>query len=111
MAGANNRLSASVLEVKRRLGSGGLVISDRCERLLWELGRYRNDPAAGPGEVRPLRKDNHAVDGLRYAAMARPSVLPSVARSVRRGVPVAGEDVSWGPPRRVRGVSSVGEFL
>ena len=111
VAGANNRLSASVLEVKRRLGSGGLVISDRCERLLWELGRYRNDPAAGPGEVRPLRKDNHAVDGLRYAVMARPSVLPSVARSVRRGVPVAGEDVSWGPPRRVRGVSSVGEFL
>ena len=48
------------------LGSGGLVISDRCERLLWELGRYRNDSAAGPGEVRPLRKDNHAVDGLRY---------------------------------------------
>ena len=76
-----------------------------------EIGRYRNDPAAGPGEVRPLRKDNHAVDGLRYAVMARPSVLPSVARSVRRGVPVAGEDVSWGPPRRVRGVSSVGEFL
>ena len=57
------------------------------------------------GNKRAQDPNNHAVDGLRYAVMARPTVLPSVARSVRRGVPVAGEDVSWGPPRRVRGVS------
>jgi phage terminase large subunit-like protein len=59
----------------------GLLIDPRCEKLIWELKRYRwktysdkkkqyeNNPYD-----EPHKKDDHACDALRYAIMTRPDL-------------------------------------
>lgn len=68
---AQNDVEAGVFEVKRRLEFKQLLVSERCEKLKWELSRYRQDPKAD-GRFAVVKQDDHAADALRYVCMARP---------------------------------------
>ena len=56
----------------RKWGEPGLVISSRCKNLIRELRTYRWERSSGEGlnpkaaRPFPLKKDDHAVDALRY---------------------------------------------
>lgn len=70
-----NARGPGILEVKRRLQRGSLVVSKDCRNLIWEFGRYRKDPNA-PDEFAAIKQDDHLLDALRYAVMARAWHLP-----------------------------------
>jgi phage terminase large subunit len=65
-----NARAPGILEVKRRLQHGQLVIADRCPNLIWEFGRYRRDPKSSD-EFDAVKVDDHLLDALRYALMSR----------------------------------------
>ena len=80
-----NALEAGVFEVKRRFEQGTLEISEQCQVLLWELGRYRIDPRGDGFKV--ITKHDHHCDALRYVLMARPQVPATLklTKKQRRG--------------------------
>jgi phage terminase large subunit-like protein len=80
---AQNDVEAGVFEVKRRLEFKQLLISERCEKLRWELSRYRIDPKEN-GTFAVVKQDDHAADALRYALMARPLAPHKAPRNTRR---------------------------
>lgn len=58
-----------------------LVIDPRCDKLIWELKRYRWKTYADKKKQyennpydEPHKKDDHACDALRYAIMTRPDL-------------------------------------
>lgn len=71
-------------EIKIRSQDGKyprLVIDPRCEKLIWELKRYRWKTYADKKKQfennpydEPHKKDDHACDALRYAIMTRPDL-------------------------------------
>jgi phage terminase large subunit-like protein len=75
--GQNDR-GAGIMEIKRRLqacdGQGEphptLVISPKCQNLIWEIGRYRRDTNSDD-EWKAIKVDDHLVDSLRYAILHR----------------------------------------
>lgn len=107
---AKNDVEAGVFEVLRRIEhteEGELqplvYIAENCERLIWEIGRYREEPKAD-GSFGVVKKDDHGCDVMRYIAMARP--LPSQARSRnpllnKKWVP--GTAPAYRPPKRSEG--------
>lgn len=83
---AQNAVEAGILEVKRRLQAKPtkLLIAERCEYLRWEIKRYRQKPMENQSfEV--VKRDDHAVDAMRYGLMARPIAphKPSAAKKKR----------------------------
>lgn len=69
MAG-QNALEPGVMQVRRRIEDGSLVVSERCGKLLWEMGRYRVQPKPD-GSFGVVKENDHACDALRYLCMAR----------------------------------------
>lgn len=65
---ANKSLNAGIPAVRRRLGTDsegnvGLLVADRCEKLISELQSYKEE------EVGTKAAEDHAADALRYAIM------------------------------------------
>jgi len=75
----NNEMGVGINRINEMFNSGRLVISDDCVNLKKEIKSYRWDEyssrkinARKDPKARPKKKDDHAVDALRYAAMSRP---------------------------------------
>ena len=104
---AQNDVEAGVFEVKRRLETDLLRISNDCPMTKWELRRYRIDPKAD-GTFAVVKADDHLCDPLRYTAISRPL---SPNRAVRRQPP---KQQRWipgtAPPARTRPRQEVGPF-
>lgn len=77
----NNDVRGGITRVQHRFEEDMLYITKRCEKLLWELNRYRWDKYASSKIAQrrsqketPLKKDDHAVDALRYGIASRPAL-------------------------------------
>jgi len=75
----NKDVSAGIERVAGRFRSKMIYITRDCEYLLWELARYRwakyssKKIAARSNEKdQPMKKDDHAMDALRYGIVSRP---------------------------------------
>ncbi|MEU1674082.1 PBSX family phage terminase large subunit [Streptomyces roseifaciens] len=65
---ARNDVLDGIRSTSTALDSGLLYVHRSCEGLLAELPGYAWDPAASAkGEDRPIKRDDHSVDALRYA--------------------------------------------
>lgn len=62
---ADNDVDAGIRTVKDLLASGELVVHTRCADLLGEIAAYRYNQSTG----RPVKKNDHLVDGWRYGLM------------------------------------------
>lgn len=85
-----NALEAGVFEIKRRLQhqvnevpEPMLRVSVECQRLLWEIGRYRQSPKPD-GSFAVVKQDDHCLDSLRYALMERPWMTGPPVKERRR---------------------------
>ncbi|MFD8545022.1 PBSX family phage terminase large subunit [Streptomyces sp. NPDC059649] len=68
IARANNDVLDGIRSTATALDSGLLLIHRSCSGLLDELPAYAWDPAASErGEDKPIKRDDHSVDALRYA--------------------------------------------
>lgn len=63
---ADNDIEAGIRTVKDLLASGELLVHERCENLLEEISAYRYNQTTG----KPVKKNDHLVDALRYGIMA-----------------------------------------
>ena len=80
---AHNAVMAGINHVKERLAASKLEVCASCPELIAEFKRYRwvKDLARSenaPSE-RPVKKDDHALDALRYMVMQRPLAPPKDA--------------------------------
>jgi len=94
----NNDVSAGINRVAHLFQTNRILITRNCEKLIWELGRYRwakwstkriegkNNP-----KDTPVKKDDHACDSLRYLVASRFSMEVEQERTPTNvlGVPVA----------------------
>jgi len=65
---ANNNVLDGIGIMTSEMSKGNLVILDKCKNLIREIGGYVWDSkAAEKGEDEPVKKDDHAIDALRYA--------------------------------------------
>lgn len=65
---ANNEVINGIRSVSNLLDSGRLFIHHSCSGLLGELPSYVwDETAAARGEDRPVKRDDHSLDALRYA--------------------------------------------
>lgn len=97
---ANNKVEAGVLEVKRRFqvkDYPALLIANTCEKLLWELARYRLDDRED-GSFAVVKVNDHACDALRYLLMGRVWWQPRGPEKPK--LPSYGERPGWEPPFR-----------
>lgn len=62
---ADNDVDGGIRAVKDLFASERLTIHERCTELLEELGAYRYNPATG----RPVDRNDHLLDALRYGVM------------------------------------------
>ncbi|ARF55994.1 MULTISPECIES: PBSX family phage terminase large subunit [Actinomycetes] len=68
VARANNDVLDGIRSTATALDSGLLYVHRSCEGLLDELPGYAWDPVASErGEDRPIKRDDHSCDALRYA--------------------------------------------
>lgn len=68
LTAANNAVADGIRNVASLLATGDLIISDRCTNLIREIPSYVWDTKASKrGEDRPVKKDDHFCDALRYA--------------------------------------------
>jgi phage terminase large subunit-like protein len=67
-----NDVESGILTIKRRLQGSppSLFISERCPRLIFEIGRYRVDPKSVE-KFAVIKVDDHVLDSMRYALMLR----------------------------------------
>lgn len=91
---ANNQVGTGIDRIKQymRIGTSGkprLFIFESCPNLIDELVKYRwaelppGSQATKNEKEEPVKKDDHAVDALRYAIMSRPEE-PKVADTKSR---------------------------
>ena len=82
---ANNQVLSGIRLTAQLLKSGRLVICRGCQAAIREFGLYRWDERAGRDQ--PVKRDDHAMDDLRYfvmTALERPAA-PFWATGVGRG--------------------------
>lgn len=74
---ANNDVYNGILKMTDDVKAGKLFICSECTNLIREIETYVWDPkCAEKGDDEPLKKDDHAVDALRYAIMThKPAVF------------------------------------
>ena len=69
---ADNQVIPGIQNAAVVLDDGRLKVSPGCEMLIRELGSYRWDEnAAARGEDKPVKREDHACDALRYFARRR----------------------------------------
>ena len=65
---ANNNVLDGIAMLSSEISKGNVVIVDKCKNLIREIEGYVWDAsAAKKGDDEPLKKDDHAIDALRYA--------------------------------------------
>lgn len=65
---ADNAILDGIADVANLLAQGKLIVTDRCKLLLSEITEYEWDAkAAEEGKDEVVARDDHALDGLRYA--------------------------------------------
>jgi phage terminase large subunit-like protein len=70
-----NKVPAGINRIKERFEREKLFIAANCRHLIEELKQYRwkEPPRSGEdGPAKPVKKDDHLLDALRYAVMSRP---------------------------------------
>lgn len=82
---ANNDLSAGIERVSNRLKLNLLHITRNCVKTRWEINRYRWAKFVSPktaqnnnAKEKPVPKDDHAMDALRYMVVSRPALLGEI---------------------------------
>ena len=80
---AQNDVETGIFEVKRRLEKGLLTVARNCQNLLWERERYRLAPTTD-GKFSVVKRNDHAMDCLRYLSMSRPLIHPQLKENRRR---------------------------
>jgi phage terminase large subunit-like protein len=77
----NNDVTAGISRVRSRFKNNLLFVTSRCEKTLWELNRYRWDKFSSSKIAQkknlketPVKKDDHAMDALRYGIVSRPAL-------------------------------------
>lgn len=70
MAGQND-VQAGVQQVRRRIQEGGFFVAQSCRGLRGEADEYRMDDR-DDGEFKVVKENDHRMDAMRYAIMARP---------------------------------------
>lgn len=84
VASADNSVMPGIHEVASLLAGGKLLIHKSCVNLIEQLQSYAwDEKAAEKGEDKPVKKDDHAVDALRYGILTTRSrwrnlILPDV---------------------------------
>ena len=85
----NNNVHSGIMRVAGRFKGKTLYITRNCERLIWELNRYRwekytsgKTAARNNAKEKPLKKDDHACDALRYGIMSRPALPGEIDTTV-----------------------------
>ena len=74
----NNNVPGGINRVARLLEQNQLLLCKNCEKLLWEMQRYRwgkwsskKIEATNNVKEQPVKKDDHACDALRYGVASR----------------------------------------
>jgi hypothetical protein len=93
---AQNDVETGIFEVKRRLEKGLLTVARNCQNLLWERERYRLAPSSD-GKFAVVKRNDHAMDCLRYVAMSRPLIHPELKERRRRWVPGTAPPADYEP--------------
>ena len=81
--GADNAVLDGISLMSSLLANGQLLVHKSCTHLVGQLQSYAwDEKAAAHGEDKPVKKDDHAVDGGRYGLMTtrgtwRNLILPS----------------------------------
>lgn len=70
-ADGQNNVEAGIQQVRGRLQHERLVISRACRQLRDEADEYAAEDRPG-GEFKPIKENDHILDAMRYACMARP---------------------------------------
>jgi len=107
----NNDVPASINRIRRYIARPGWwQVTEDCPQLIRQMGRYRWRTAisartrerTNPMEA-PVKKDDHAVDGVRYFFMSRPdlSALAPAAGPAAQVPPLAGASRLIDPSERV----------
>lgn len=95
----NNDVDAGIVRVQNLFGSRKLFISERCVETRKEIKNYRWDrftsskiAARRNAKEKPLKRNDHCMDALRYGVMSRPFALEGEALPVGNvlGAPFAG---------------------
>ena len=95
---ASNKKDHGISLIRDQLANGRLLISDKCEKLIWEIENYIKDKN---GKI--PKENDHLIDCLRYGNAfcnlqieeeAEPEDLRPVARSYRMEDDIAWEDSS-----------------
>lgn len=103
----NNDISAGLTRIKSKLlgtdlalGKPELFITRNCERLIWELRKYRWGKWAHKKmnydrnfKEEPVKKDDHACDALRYLIASRPEADDGTAVPDLSTLPLGVTDV------------------
>jgi phage terminase large subunit-like protein len=76
-----NAVEAGVQQVRRRIKGGSLHITENCTGLRAEADEYRMEDRPD-GEFKVVKENDHRLDAMRYALMARPW-YPDLAASLR----------------------------
>ncbi|MER7070958.1 phage terminase large subunit [Terrabacter sp. NPDC000476] len=72
---ADNDVAYGIRTVASLLGTGDLVVSDRCAGLIAEAPGYSWDPkAAEKGQDKPIKVADHSLDGARYVVTTTESL-------------------------------------
>lgn len=75
LVNADNDVAYGIRTMASLLGTGNLLVSDRCEGLINEIGGYSwDDKASQKGEDKPMKVQDHSVDAARYAITTTESV-------------------------------------
>jgi PBSX family phage terminase large subunit len=101
----NNDVLAGIARVAELIHQGRLYIADRCETLVRQMVEYRWQDPRRPERVnlpeRPVKKDDHAPDALRYLVMG--ATAPDRPREAERETRIAApRDWVTGRPIEVR---------
>ncbi len=77
----HNDVRGGITRVQGRFAKDLLYVTERCEKTIWELSRYRWDKYASAkiaakksAKETPVKRDDHAMDALRYGVVSRPSL-------------------------------------
>ena len=78
---ADNDVSYGIRTVATLLGSGQLVVTDRCQGFITEAPGYSwSDKATEKGEDKPIKVADHSLDGGRYSICSTESIWRSLIR-------------------------------
>jgi len=81
IAKGNNEVLDGIRKVSSLLSTGNLMVHNRCENVIREFGAYSWDPKAQErGEDKPLEKNDHTMDAVRYVVASIGSTFERVMR-------------------------------